>query len=101
MNYGAGYDYSKGCMWDGSRYMDYPLFMTVLRRSNNGLNAGSYVGDGTSVSAVPAGAATYTTPSAAVFNYTLAAKQYIDANDLAAGAGNYTMYVTVTAQVNY
>jgi hypothetical protein len=105
MNYGAGYDYSAGRMWDGSRYLDYPIQMTVATYPGN-VPAGSgfvYIGNGTNPESIGAGAATFTSLSTDPnpFSYNLGAQQYIDTNDLAAGAGNYTIYVTVTAQVNY
>jgi hypothetical protein len=104
MNYGAGYDYSAGRMYDGSRYMDYPIKMTVADTSNNPVGSGFvYIGNANNTVSAPAGAATFTSSVSdpKSFSYNLGATQYIDATDLAAGAGSYTIYVTVTATVNY
>jgi hypothetical protein len=99
-DYGSPYgNFTNGCMYDG-RYMDYPLYVTVGDGSLNPEGSASYLGDGSDAAAIGAGAATFTETADSAY-YSLGAKQYVVSADLAAGPGNYTFYMTVTAQVNY
>jgi hypothetical protein len=96
-NYGTYGNFTNGCMWDG-RYMEYPVYAT-FGSGSTAVGSASYLGDGSSVS-TKGGEATFTDTLDSA-NYSLGAQQYVDSNDLAAGPGSYTFYMTVTAQVNY